>query len=547
MQHALSDPFYYLGNFQRALDWVAERHAHLLSDEELAFAQHFPSLPQAARALLVRMVMRKGDLFRASKLHYPEIGCPRAASLPLIECGWVDASPVLGIDQLFALLTKPELATAFSLAPCDAALPKPQLLATLRSAHPHARSFGAWWPASDDCVFQLRTDALCERLRLLFFGNGHQDWSEFVLAELGIVRYEKVELTAHAFGFKSRADVETWLQIRDCREHLEQGTAPHEVLARIPEPIPDNLWLEGRRAKLLFALGRQQERAGELEAALDIYTRCTHAEARARRIRALELLERHQEACALALTAAAAPESEAERQQLARMLPRLRRKAGLPKAVPAPAPAIRRIDLELPPPDGGTSVEQALAAHLTQPQAPVYYVENTLFNALFGLLCWPAIFAPVPGAFFHPFQAAPSDLYSPDFHARRQDEFGYCLSQLDNETYQHTIRHTFREKHGIQSPFVAWDWLDEEVLELALACIPSAHLKTCFARMLFDPRTNCSGLPDLIQFFPGERRYRMIEVKGPGDRLQDNQIRWLEHFATHDMPAVVCHVGWEQA
>jgi hypothetical protein len=51
-------------------------------------------------------------------------------------------------------------------------------------------------------------------------------------------------------------------------------------------------------------------------------------------------------------------------------------------------------------------------------------------------------------------------------------------------------------------------------------------------------------LPDLIQFWPQEQRYRMIEVKGPGDRLQDNQIRWLEYCTAHDMPVSVCYVQW---
>jgi hypothetical protein len=36
----------------------------------------------------------------------------------------------------------------------------------------------------------------------------------------------------------------------------------------------------------------------------------------------------------------------------------------------------------------------------------------------------------------------------------------------------------------------------------------------------------------------------MIEVKGPGDRLQDNQIRWLHYFAEHGIPVAVCYVQW---
>ncbi len=51
----------------------------------------------------------------------------------------------------------------------------------------------------------------------------------------------------------------------------------------------------------------------------------------------------------------------------------------------------------------------------------------------------------------------------------------------------------------------------------------------------------------LIQFWPDEGRYRMIEVKGPGDRLQDNQLRWLEFCREHGLPVDVCHVRWDNA
>jgi hypothetical protein len=34
----------------------------------------------------------------------------------------------------------------------------------------------------------------------------------------------------------------------------------------------------------------------------------------------------------------------------------------------------------------------------------------------------------------------------------------------------------------------------------------------------------------------------MVEVKGPGDRLQDNQLRWLEFCRQHGLPVAVCHV-----
>jgi hypothetical protein len=53
-------------------------------------------------------------------------------------------------------------------------------------------------------------------------------------------------------------------------------------------------------------------------------------------------------------------------------------------------------------------------------------------------------------------------------------------------------------------------------------------------------------MPDLIQFWPQQKTYRMIEVKGPGDRLQDNQLRWLEFCHEHRMPIAVCYVQWAE-
>ena len=40
-----------------------------------------------------------------------------------------------------------------------------------------------------------------DRLRLLFFGNLHQDWTEFVLSDLGLFRYEQVEFSSASRGF----------------------------------------------------------------------------------------------------------------------------------------------------------------------------------------------------------------------------------------------------------------------------------------------------------------------------------------------------------
>jgi VRR-NUC domain len=115
---------------------------------------------------------------------------------------------------------------------------------------------------------------------------------------------------------------------------------------------------------------------------------------------------------------------------------------------------------------------------------------------------------------------------------------------LDSHEYRDAIKHNFHAKQGIQSSFVAWGVLDEELLDTALACIPGAHLRHYFERLLSNLPENRTGLPDLVQFWIDEHRYRMIEVKGPGDRLQDNQQRWMEFCMEQNLPVAICHVRW---
>jgi hypothetical protein len=558
-----SDAPYYLINFERALAWLATRYDDLADAQEHAFLDAFAGLPQASRALLVRMLMRKGTLFRASRLSYGEIGCPLQAAAPMAALGWVDTEPNLTLDDLFALSTRPQLqdifAEAIALIPGAKSLRKPDLLEALRSFYDSGahepdtpRPLSAWHAHTTDCVFHVAIAPLCERLRLMFFGNLQQDWSEFVLADLGIFQYETVAFAPSSRAFLQRADVDVYLALHACREALEwlpaddAATVIDELVATIGAIEIANPWLETRRAKLLFRIGYECERRHDWTAALAVYERCAWPGARHRRMRALERSERFDEAFALASHAAVAPESEEEAQRVARMLPRLRRKRGEPALRAPAARPVERGTLVLPKPATPQAVEYVARDHLTCDAAPVHYVENALINSLFGLLCWEPVFAALPGAFFHPFQRGPADLHAPDFHARRAPQFAACLAQLDSGVYRETILRHLHSKAGLQSPFVFWGLLTPELVALALDCLPAAHLKLWFERLLRDIRGNRSGLPDLIRFWPAEHRYELIEVKGPGDRLQDNQIRWLAYCAQHGMPVRVLDVRWAE-
>lgn len=539
----LDNPFYYLENFRQVLGWIVQRYDDLLDESERAFVSHFGALPLPAQGLLVRMVMRKGTLFRASKLSYQEIGDTRQAVLPLLVHGWVDAEPSLDLGELFQLLRKDELRVCFRAHAGKSAERKEQWFERLQPLHDTPRTLADWHPELDEVAFSLKIMPLCDRLRLLYFGNLYQEWSEFVLADLGIYRYEKVEFSPDSRGIAARGDIDVCLQLHACREALESSLELADLARQALDIQTANPWLRMRRAKLLFRIGQQAERIQDWPLALEVYRQSDYPGSRSRQIRVLELSAEYSTAMAVLEEVRHAPRSDAEVQHLQRVLPRLQRKLGLAVERRPAARKVSRLDLIVEP-IPGVSVEQLIRQHLEEEGAEVHYVENALINSLFGLLCWPAIFAPVPGAFFHPFHGAPADLYSPDFCQRREAVFDACFAQLDSDAYKDTIRAHFISKSGLQSPFVFWGSLTAELLEQALSCLPAAHLRHWFKRLLQDIKANRTGMPDLIKFFPEQGRYLMIEVKGPGDRLQDNQLRWLDFCAEHGMPVQVCYVQW---
>ncbi|MBV9912575.1 MAG: VRR-NUC domain-containing protein [Sinobacteraceae bacterium] len=547
-------PFYYLDNFRTALHSLQQRYGDLLSDAERGFLTTFSRLPPLSAALLVRMIGRKGDLFRSSRLRYAEIGCPHAAAEPLMQVGWLQADPLLSPEELGRLLRRAELAAVVASPGCMQ-LRKDELLRTLMLQRSAARTWSKWWCATDEQVYRLCVQQLSQALRLIFFGNFRQTWAEYVLTDLGIFRYETLPGDAMTRAFQSRAQIEIFLQMYRCQQQLEAGDDPQVLLAMLPEPLSADDWLEARRGKLEFEIAQRCERLGLLEQAITLYRRCPYSGARVRLARVLERAQRFAEA--LQITEAHCerahcerahgeqPPREFERQQLARIGLRLRRRSGAPAAPPSPAPLWPRLRLSLPCTERPARLEQSCADLLARADAPVFYVESRLLNSLFGLLFWDAIFAPLPGAFFHEFQAAPADLFASNFASRRATQIAHCFAHLESTGYREIIEHHYHARQDVQSPFVCWGLLSEALLDLALECIAPDHLRLYFTRLLQDLQMNHTGLPDLIQLVPGTRSYRLIEVKGPGDRLQDNQRRWLHFCVAHALPAQVLHVGWQ--
>lgn len=543
---------YYLDNFQYLLAFVVERYEDILTGPELEFVDRFSNLSDDAQKSLVRLLGRRHDYVRRDKCQYSEITDFDAAIAELIELGLVLRNDLDDTQLWLNFATRPELVSAFPLPEkgIKKNLKKPELCEAI------ARNFD-----QDTIIESLPFDLLqptCAEtvatLKLLFFGNRHQDFTDFILHDLGVVPYEKYPLDIATRYFTNRQLLDEALAVYELQERaqeiledeelcLAQFSRQHLLGHEISEPA-----LHRRYSKLLNRVARQLERESEPDLAIQIYSQSNVTPARERQVRIYAEQGEVQSALDLCESMISEPGVEAEFEFAVTFPRRVIKKYKLenhPSWLPEPLSNDFPIEhLTLPRMDG-VGVEETVAEYYRQTNTIAEHVENGLLPGLFGLLFWDAIFAPVKGVFFHPFQRGPADLFSDRFVPERRSLIHEKLDLLfDSERFLSEVLSTYRAKLGIANHFVMWRYLEPELIELAVHRIPPEHLDVVFRRMLRDLKHNRSGFPDLV-LFPAGEGYELVEVKGPGDTLQANQKRWLRCFQEHGIPAKVVHVAFD--
>ncbi len=534
---------YYLENFHYLLEFVARQYKHLLKDNELAYQSRFRALTTEAQMLYVRLVQRKGPLFRCDKINYSEITNLQQTMSELVEHGFLDHAHDVDTIDVLGLLTKRELLDLPEAIDLDPAQKKIQLLEYLSQVEIDLSGTRRVRPLLKEYL---------QLYKLLFFGNLHQDFTEFVLNDLGVMPFEKYPLQTGGFFFENRGLIEETLQLYalDDLSHDTVEESDAGIMAEFVNSLPErcvNERLARRYDRIVNRVARQYERIGDLDAAMSLYIKSTLVPSRERRARILLKQERLSECLALCSDILAAPLNDQECEFAVRFVRRNRNK--FPALAKLPAldtrfleykPALRNLLVINNP---HKRIEEMTCDWFAAQGSDAIYVENSLFTGLFGLAFWDVIFAPVKGAFYHPFQRGPADLFSPEFTRLRSGLFESRFSELRNaKRLSCIIMEMFNKKYPITNQFVNWSMLNAELIERFLGVISNDSLMTVFRRLLADPRNNCSGFPDLIVF--GNDGYKLVEVKGPGDRLQENQLRWLRHFSTVGIPAEVAYVSF---
>lgn len=542
---------YYLANFTTVLEDVEARYGDLLLDPERALLRRFGRLSTAAQRLHVRMLTRRGPWFRQDGLRYTEIGDPEPAIAELLGEGFcrVDA----GLPELLPLLLRADIELVLvehGLRPPKGGRRGALLEALLAgvAAEPLRASLAARL-----CPVKPVGVELWTRIFLLFFGNFEQDLATFVVADSGRVRYEDYALDPGLRLFKTRAEVDFLLSLRDLRERLEQGADRGELdaitaTALAMEAHP-GVRPQRRFQRLLNDLGQAWERQKDLDRALACFSRSARPPARERRTRILARQGDLEGACRLAREMAETPRDVGEARFAVTFLAGRRRRVPWVEpwlhAHPPPAP-LDPVDLSADPhPEG---VERAALEAARADGWEGFFAENHLWRACFGLAFWEELFAPVPGAFQHRFQTAPLDLGSEGFFLPRQGAIEARLAELQAcPDPSRLLLAVAARKRGIANAFLDWRRLDLDELAAALPRIGGKILCAALGILARQPRAFASGFPDLFLYRPGSVVWRLWEVKGPGDTLRPEQDWWLRQFCAWGCEARVVRVRYRES
>ncbi|MBY7973730.1 VRR-NUC domain-containing protein [Vibrio fluvialis] len=525
---------YYLTNFRKLTSHALEWYGDLLTDEERRWLADFDRLSHGGQCLLVRLLSRRGNWFRSDKAEYKEIGDQQQALSELAALGFITLNPDADISTLAEkLLTKAEILALFPTLPKQS---RKEALLTQLSQQIIAKKIEL--PFS---VIYLNQGEMIELLLVLFFANTHQDFSQFVLDDLGLNNFERYQLSRERRFFQHREQVEVLRKLTHIQSLYDLCPKPtptelDEWQRLLPEPC-EHPYIERKRQHLMNQLARDYERHQAFAPALMLYRQTQVLPTRERQARILDKQQQIDAMRDIVTEMLDAPLNHSELEVAQKLNQRVLRLQGqkVPRTI-KPAHKTLHLELDL----SQQRVELAVKSHFEQLGYQVYYLENQFLNTLFGLTFWDAIFAPVEGAFINRYQHRPLDLYHDDFVLKRQSYIESAIAEIMNDGVK-PLWLRWQNKFSIANPFVFWTDCDESLFELTEQSFPRALLIDLFKVQLSDLKLYRNGMPDLILFKDGE--FEWVEVKGPGDKLQDNQWRWIDQFSRLNVPFSVCYVN----
>ncbi|MCF8058896.1 MAG: VRR-NUC domain-containing protein [Bacteriovoracaceae bacterium] len=535
------DEGYYLTNFQKLLSFVEEVYIDILQKKERDFLKCFSHLSENGQKLYVRLIFRSKDFYRLSKLNYPEIDLEAAVN-ELQKHKLIEVNPLIEFPDFLGPFTVKEISDFLKAS-------HPEITATgkrenlIQACQEFKEDCYQWTISKEKLLWPLFAEEV-ERFKLLFFGNLDLDMAQFILEDLGIMKFEKIRIDKKNRYFEGRKHLDEHYNWIILHSHLWEACDLKD-LESATEIFKDILRISLRSSPLKRRLSRSYnlmakllESEREYEKALEIYQKSSIEPARERVARLYDKLEDPQKSlkqCELILKN---PISESERFFALFFIEKMKKKLSLPYATKKrlPTPQEKILPLKW---DKSGRVETQVLEHLKTEGFKGFYCENHYWTTLTALLFWEEFWASGPGVFYHPFEQAPRDFYSGEFYQRQSVAIEKkCLYWEEHENWESEIIDLYEEKSTTACRLTNWKKTSPADLKKMCKNIPKKDILQVCQQILKDPRQYGSGLPDLFLYrIKGD--YILGEVKSPNDQIQSSQKRWIDLFSSWNIPFMI--------
>ncbi|GMH08971.1 hypothetical protein Nepgr_010811 [Nepenthes gracilis] len=601
----------YQQNFRLMVEEALRSNTHLFTDDEKVFLESFKSLSDDGQMLFVRLYTRKGPWFRTSRILYLEILDSQQAVRELLEAGYVSVFDCESetddgnFKEVLNVLTVTELREILCILKkkCNNGSRKQDFVASILSSYKDEL-----WQLIRSLVFDrtgicIRISSIAEslfwRVQRLFFLNGEQDLSAFLLVDMGITKYPKYKclISDHVFSDRNgllayeeaiavaqimdqsidENNSEVVLKCIDISKSRLSNSPTKTAQLLISKTVPAFLqcfsasWVYSKVVLLSVSFLERERRYNDaIELLKQLLINFTCDGRRGYWTLRLSIDLEHIGSLDESLTAAEDglldPWVRAgSRIALQRRVIRLGKPPRRWKT-PSYSHLVRRKIPEVPIQGRPLSYKTGMKSRFygedgeqcgVEQLALQYYAgegggwqgvhtETGIWLTIFGLLMWDIIYADVPNVFRNRFQSAPLDLETDSFYNSRKNLIESHLQNISDGMGETFLIISWESHFGTACRGVNWEKHSLHELRAAIACIGGPCLASICRLLAQDYRSWSRGMPDLLLWrFHGDYKgeAKLVEVKGLRDRLSEQQRAWLLVLMDCGFSAEVCKVS----
>ncbi|XP_020520348.1 fanconi-associated nuclease 1 homolog isoform X2 [Amborella trichopoda] len=597
----------YQQNFCILIKEVLKHHSYLFTDDEKLFLGSFESLSDDSQRLFIRLYRRKGPWFRISNVYYPEISDHQLALKGLLAAGYMNRleysnEPLENIvKEMLDMLTVSECRELSSQRNVRV-VRREELVKGLLSAYADGTCSLLPTMVAERIGACVRISALAEfllwRVQRLFFLNGKQDLSAFLLVDLGLVRYPTYTCSISSNLFTSRSDLLAYEEAMDLAQIMDQSLDENNVeivmrcievsegrISNLPKERISQSFTQKSGGMFLSQFTASWVYSKVLTLGVSVFERdrrYTNAIMLLRKLLNLiaqdgrrgywtlrlsidlEHLGHLNESLLVAEGGLTDPWVRAgSRMALQRRVLRLGKPPRRWKT-PSFAKSIKRkikevyimgrpLNCEIGSKnrfygddDEQCGVEELALQYYKAEGWEGAHSESGVWMTIFGLLMWDVIFADIPDVFRTRFQTAPLDLCTDSFYPARMALIESHLRKVKHGMAKDILTTTWESNVGTSCQGVNWERHTVTDLQDIVTCVGGPCLASICRLLAQDYKSWSSGMPDLLLWrLSSDGKSddaKLVEVKGPKDRLSEQQQAWLLMLMDCGFDSEVCKV-----